>query len=41
MEGLAYLDDELGGTPAEVLASLKALSDRVSELLLPAQGEAA
>ncbi|MGA4640581.1 hypothetical protein ACQKC8_12500 [Stutzerimonas stutzeri] len=41
MEGRAYLDDELGGKPDEVVANLKALSDRVSEFLLPAQEEAA
>ena len=39
-EGM-YICRELGGTPEEVVAHLKALSDRVSEFLLPAQEEAA
>lgn len=39
-EGM-YISRELGGTPEEVVANLKALSDRVSEFLLPAQEEAA
>ena len=41
MEGQTYLGAEFGGTPEEVVANLKALSDRVSEFLLPAQEEAA
>ncbi len=36
-----WVSEEHGGKPEEVVANLKALSDRVSEFLLPAQEEAA
>jgi len=36
-----YICRGLGGTDQQIVANLKALSDRVSEFLLPAQEEAA
>lgn len=36
-----YVSRHLGGTDQQIVANLKALSDRVSEFLLPAQEEAA